>query len=134
VPVHPELMRFGFGEYVKKLRDEKQQKLFPEIKPGKYGYSSQRVADWFSDTFLPKVVEKDGKICLYSFRHNFRDALRRIEAPEWVLQVCGWSPSKGVSDNYGSGYNPDQLKPYVDKIEYPGLDLSHLYSSKTLTV
>lgn len=132
VPVHPELMRFGFGDYVKKLRDEKQQKLFPEIKPGKYGYSSQQVADWFSDTFLPKVVEKDGKISLYSFRHNFRDALRRIEAPDWVMRVGGWAPSNGVSDSYGSGYKPDQLKAYVERIEYPGLDLSHLYFEEPL--
>lgn len=135
VPIHPELLRMGLLSYVEQQREIKSLKLFPELKAGKYGYMSQPLADWFTASFLPSIVEKDGKIGIHSFRHNFRDALRRIEAPDWVLQMlCGWSQSRGVSDNYGSGYTPDQLQPYVEKITYPGLDLSHLHIKATFVV
>ena len=135
VPIHPELVRMGFLSYVEQQKKIKSFKLFPELKAGKYGYMSQPLADWFTASFLPAIVEKDGKIGLHSLRHNFRDALRRMEAPDWVLQMlCGWSQSRGVSDNYGSGYTPDQLQPHVEKIAYPGLDLSHLHTEKALFV
>mgnify|MGYP003626316666 FL=1 len=127
-PVHPELERLGLLSYAEEISKSGNKNLFPELKKGRYGYMSDRIADWFSDGFLPKVVEKDGFISLHSFRHNFRDALRVIEAPEFVLrELGGWSASKGVSDNYGSGHKPEQLMEYVKKIAYPELDLGHLY-------
>lgn len=128
-PVHPELVKFGLSDYVDKVRKSGKKNLFPELKPGSYGYVSDRIADWFSDGFLPKVIEKDGRVSFHSFRHNFRDALREAEAPDFVLrELGGWSVSKGVSDNYGSGHKPEQLMEHVAKIAYPDLDLSHLYA------
>ncbi|MBG53100.1 MAG: hypothetical protein CML99_11895 [Rhodobiaceae bacterium] len=127
-PVHPELLKFGLGDYVDRVRKSGKKNLFPELKPGSYGYVSDRIADWFSDGFLPKVIKKDGRVSFHSFRHNFRDALREAEAPDFVLRdLGGWSVSKGVSDNYGSGHKPEQLMEHVAKIAYPDLDLSHLY-------
>ena len=127
-PVHPELERLGLLEYAEDVRKSGKKYLFPELKKGRYGYMSDRIADWFSDGFLPKVVEKDGLISFHSFRHNFRDALRVAEVPEFVLgELGGWSVSKGVSDNYGSRHKPEQLMEHVAKIAYPELDLNHLY-------
>lgn len=127
-PVHPELVEFGLLQYADQIRTSGKKNLFPELKPGSYGYVSDRIADWFSDGFLPKVIEKDGRVSFHSFRHNFRDALREAEAPDFVLrELGGWSVSKGVSDNYGSGHKPEQLMEHVAKIAYPDLDLSHLY-------
>lgn len=128
-PVHPELVKFGLLEYADEIRNSGKKNLFPELKPGSYGYASDRIADWFSDGFLPKVIKKDGRVSFHSFRHNFRDALREAEAPDFVLrELGGWSVSKGVSDNYGSGHKPEQLMEHVAKIAYPELDLSHLYT------
>jgi len=127
-PVHPELEKLGLLEYAEGIRKSGKKNLFPELKKGSYGYMSDRIADWFSDGFLPKVVKKDGLISFHSFRHNFRDALRAAEAPDFVLrELGGWTASKGVSDNYGSGHKPEQLMEYVAKIAYPELDLAHLY-------
>lgn len=127
-PVHPELVKFGLLQYADQIRKLGKKNLFPELKPGSYGYASDRIADWFSDGFLPRVVKKDGRVSFHSFRHNFRDALREAEAPDFVLrELGGWSVSKGVSDNYGSGHKPEQLMEHVAKIAYPDLDLSHLY-------
>tara|TARA_R110002110_G_scaffold412752_1_gene639104 strand:- start:1753 stop:3492 length:1740 start_codon:yes stop_codon:yes gene_type:complete len=126
-PVHPELVKFGLLDYADQIRKSGKKNLFPELKPGSYGYASDRIADWFSDGFLPKVMKKDGRISFHSFRHNFRDALREAEAPDFVLrELGGWSVSKGVCDNYGSGHKPEQLMEHVAKIAYPELDLIHL--------
>ncbi len=73
------------------------------------------------------ITNKD-KQSFYSFRHNFRNALRHANASDWVLQALGaWDKQKSVSDNYGETEWPDQLSEWVEKIEYPDLDLSHLY-------
>lgn len=52
-PVHPELIRIGFVEYVNEMKSAGAEDVFPEVLPGKYGYKSQKVADWFMDVFLP---------------------------------------------------------------------------------
>ena len=65
----------------------------------------------------------------YSFRHSWRDALRRIDAPDSTLAaVGGWSQGK-TSDAYGDASDPDHQIKIVEKISFPGLDLSPLYSS-----
>ena len=68
--------------------------------------------------------------CFHSFRHGFRDAARnaRIDR-DIVLRLGGWTTGGGQSeaaDAYGSGYHPAVLFEAISKIEYPGLDLSHL--------
>lgn len=69
----------------------------------------------------------------YSFRHAVRDAMRRAKVPsETLLAVTGWSPAgKAVSDDYGDAGNPDLHIEWVEKIGYPGLDLSFLYGAGT---
>ena len=127
-PVHSELMNIGLLDYVSDLKAAGETRLFPELKKDKYGYYSTRLADWFSETFLKTVIQKDDRQSLYSLRHNFRDALRHADAPDWVLQaVGGWKQGKMVSDDYGKKDWPDLLHKWVKKVSYPGLDLSHLY-------
>ncbi len=127
-PVHPELVKIGLLEYVAKMKAGGEERLFPELKKDKYGYYSVRLSDWFSESFLKTVTNKDKRQSLYSFRHNFRDALRHADAPDWVLQALGaWNQGKKVSDDYGKKDWPDLLSKWVRKIDYPGLDLSYLY-------
>jgi hypothetical protein len=64
----------------------------------------------------------------YSFRHSWRDALRRIDAPDSTLEaVGGWSQAK-TSDSYGDPNDPDLQFKIIRKISFPGLDLSPLHS------
>ena len=60
--------------------------------------------------------------------HSLREA--RIDR-DIALALGGWSTASGaasVSDAYGSGYQTATLKEAIDRISYPGLDLSHLSS------
>ena len=128
IPVHPELIRMGFLDYLESVREQEHQRLFPELKKNKYGNYSAYILRRFREKFLPDAIHMSEKQSYYSFRHCFRDALRRIEAPAEILQSLGaWSQGKLVSDAYGAGFEIGHLMKYVEMIEYPGLDLTHLY-------
>ena len=118
----------GFLDYVESVGKEGHKRLFPELNKDKYGNYSTYILRRFREKFLPDVIEIGEKQAFYSFRHNFRDALRDIEAPAEILQALGaWSQGKLVSDSYGEGFKVGHLMKYVEKIEYLGLDLSHLH-------
>ena len=135
-PVHPILIHVGFLDYIKGLRAKGEGKAFPEIPVPKSGYRSdifsKRYATFQKGLGIPRktgVPPHERQYTFHSFRHNFRDELRRTEAPAEIVELLGgWaSGNKAVNKSYGSGYEPDQLCKYVKKVSYPGLDLSHLY-------
>ncbi len=127
-PVHPDLKRMGLLEYVDEKRKTGEVRLFPELKTDTYENHASKFLRWFNGTFYPKVAKKKKGQSFYSLRHNFRDELRRIQGPDELLTLLGgWSAGKTTSGNYGGGYTTDQLLEYVKKIEYPELDLSHLF-------
>lgn len=132
IPLHPELERIGFLSFVEKRRKDSSSidaRLFPNLKPNKYGNRAWYAARRFNEVFLPAAITLGPRQSLYSLRHNVRDALRRINAPaDALLAIAGWSPSeKAVSDDYGDPGNPDLYTEWVAAITYPGLDLSFLY-------
>jgi integrase len=133
VPLHPELARLGFLEFVEgRRRDASSPRLFPDLTPGHKGYFS----DDFSKCFIRIVKTALGKGCkatMHSFRHQFRDATRAARLPaETVARLAGWEHGEdGMSrqmSHYGRG--PEYLRTLAEdiaKVEYPGLDLAHLY-------
>lgn len=131
VPVHPELQRIGFLEFVEKLRTKGQTRLFPEIRPDSLGYLSGTFSKWFNDKrrFLGKVGVTQAGVSFHSFRHNYRDALREAEIGlERVRALGGWRrDSEGEESIYGKGLRAATLYREIEKVSYPGLDLSHLH-------
>ena len=128
IPVHPELIQMGFLDYVDSVRKQEHTQLFPELTKNKYGNYAAYILRRFREKFLPEVIDLGEKQTFYSFRHNFRDALRDIEAPPEILQFLGgWSQGNLVSDTYGKGNKIKHLLKYVEKLRYPDLDFSHLY-------
>lgn len=135
VPLHPELIHIGFLAFVeirRKAAKATGPRLFPGIKPDKYGSLTDRPSKAFNRTFLPAEIELGDRQTLYSLRHNVRDALRRCKAPPEALRhIAGWSAGKNVSDHYGDPGNPDLMAEWVEKIGYPGLDLTFLHGAGT---
>lgn len=129
VPIHPELLSVGFLDFVDARRgDNAVQRLFPGLKKGPRGYFSDYPCRRFREVFLPKMVELQPRQTVYSFRHSFRDALRRIKAPDDVVSALGgWSEGKKVSDAYGNKNDPDYLFSYIEQISYPGTTLDFRY-------
>jgi len=131
IPVHPELRRFGFMEFVGRQRATGARKLFPELPVSTTGYYSDPFSKWFR-RFLAKTGAAAPKTCFHSTRHCYRDALREAHIPhEIALALGGWASSGGAGDGevssaYGRGYRMATLADAIAKVAYPGLDLSHL--------
>lgn len=138
VPLHPELKRLGFLQFVEyRKQDTVCPRLFPDLTPGHKGYFS----DAFSKRFAHVVKNALGEECeatMHSFRHQFRDATRSARlAAETVALLAGWENGEGPMSRQMSHYGrgPEYLRILADdiaKVEYPGLDLTHLYPRENI--
>jgi integrase len=130
VPVHPELIKIGFLSFAEQQKKAAGSRLFPDLKPDQYGNYATYALKRFRDSFLPAVITVKPRQAFYSFRHNFRDALRRIEAPPDAVQALGgWSQGKLTSDSYGDKSDPDYQVRFMEGIEFPGLNMTFLHAT-----
>lgn len=125
VPLHPELVKIGFLAFVAEARKAERTRLFPDQGKDANGYYAP-FSKWFA-RFLDKAGVKTRKITFHSFRHSYRDALRRASVSRDVAQALGGWASQGTDDDYGSGLGAAFLAEYVGRVAFPGLDLRHLH-------
>lgn len=130
IPLHSELIKIGFVQFVEhRKKSGLGPRLFPDLKPDTYGNHATYALKRFRDTYLPEAIKMEPRQSFYSFRHSWRDALRRIDAQPATLQALGaWSQGKLTSDDYGDKSDPDYQAQYMEKVSFPGLKLSPLYS------
>jgi integrase len=121
VPIHPELVKLGFLEWVEERRRSGAELLFDDVPESKHGYRSdtftKRFASFLRTINLPN--DRRPKLCFHSFRHTFKDALNETGASEEIKdEICGWSRSKRTGRRYGSGLSADQLKDTVTLVQF----------------
>lgn len=128
VPVHPEIIKIGFLDYVDQMRKAGKQRLFPELEAAKAtGYLSDVFSKWFS-RFLDKAGAKRPRTSFHSFRHNYRDALREADISiERIRALGGWSTGN-TDEDYGSGFRASTLAVDMAKVRLP-VDLTHLHTA-----
>jgi integrase len=83
VPIHSELIRLGFLDYVAeipKLHPPKTR-IFPDTIASKAGYYSDRFGAWFA-RFLDGIGITDARKSFHSFRHSFEDAAKEAAIPQ----------------------------------------------------
>jgi len=133
VPIHPELVRIGFLEFVEHVRRSGDQKarLFPKLQKGSKGGFGEAFSKWFGRYKRALGIDNE-KSVFHSFRHGFKDALRAAGVNEDVNDaLTGHSGGNTVARGYGSD---DMVRRFgfltlyagVEKAQYLGLDLSHL--------
>jgi hypothetical protein len=134
VPVHSSLLEIGFREFVEgRRRDRQNPRLFPELPLGANGYFSDPFSKWFGH-FVEKTLGAECRATFHSFRHQFRNALdeAEISIPDVEL-LGGWELMKRSAEHgYRrgprlSGARLVRIRDQIEKVQYPGLDLSHLY-------
>jgi len=103
-PVHPELGQVGFLDYVRTGTGSAGLRLFPNWKRGEDGYSSG-FSKWFG-RFLASVDLNDLRLVFHSFRHGFKDALRRAMVEQRIQDAIMGHEQEHVSSDYGLGYAP----------------------------
>ncbi len=127
VPVHGELKKCGFLEFVADQREAGHERLFTDLPRGRDGYYSSVFQKRYS-RHLRAVGAYTPKTTFHSYRHNATDALRNAGVPpDRVRAIMGWTGSGMEEQVYGQGYLARVLASEVEKIDYPDLDLSRLY-------
>jgi len=133
VPVHPELVRIGFLEFVEKVRADggATARLFPQLTPGSKGGFGEAFSKWFGRYKRGVGIENPNSV-FHSFRHGFKDALRAAGVNEDVNDaLTGHSGGNSVARGYGwremvRRFGFPRLNAAVEKVGYPGLDLSQI--------
>lgn len=129
VPVHPELVKLGFLEYVKEIKRQEHKFLFPELVRSKNGTLGHSISKWFS-RFLKNIDAKTDKTSFHSFRHTLAGGLKECETPEHIANaLCGWEKNSMYS-LYGKKEAIKKVYRHLKKAKYPDLDLKHLYIRK----
>jgi hypothetical protein len=134
VPIHPELIRIGFLDFVAARRkDRTSPRLFPDLSAGSTGYFSNSFSKWFA-RFVESALGRSTEATFHSFRHQFRDATRAARlSVESVARLAGWESGDPNQQRqvfqYGGGEELlRMLAEDIAKVKYPSLDLSHLYT------
>ncbi len=119
VPVHGELARSGFLRFVEHQKATGQERLFPDLKPNKYGRLTAKWGEWFSGYRKECGVSHKGLV-FHSFRHTFKHWARHVGIIEGVQrQIMGHS-DKDVADGYGDGYSLHQIVEGMRLYRIPG--------------
>jgi integrase len=131
IPVHPLLIDLGFDTYVVEARQRGDIRLFPGLTEGAKG----KLTSAFSKRINRQIrsMIPDRRKTFHSLRHSFKAASQRAMVPEDVVEALMGHSSRSVSrEVYGAalGTLTNVLFDAIKRIEYPGLDLSHLKASR----
>jgi len=120
IPVHPEMQRFGFLDYVAKL--DNAGRVFPDLKANIYGRLTAKWGEWFGPYMRKVCGITDRRKVFHSFRHTFKDYARKT-MPDGIQRQLMGHAGKDVADDYGSGFDHHALSVAMAAYKVPGLKL-----------
>ena len=130
VPIHPDLIKMGFLEYVAKIKSEGHLQLFPELK---ITSDDRKIADNWAEGWRDYVREELGFIKIpqpfHAFRHSFIEHGRRSKMDSELRRLIeGHAVNTVEMKAYGGKMYPlEPLSEELKKLKFKGLDLSHLF-------
>lgn len=133
VPLHPELFKLGFLDYVASVKKAGHRKLFPRVRSAEGRQSSASFSQWFG-RYRKKLGLTDKRKVFHSSRHGFKDACRESGIPLEHHERFTGHANRSIGDSYGGDHFP--LAPLAEsmaKLRYDGLDLSHLHKPPEAT-
>ncbi|KFE36123.1 site-specific integrase [Thioclava atlantica] len=115
VPLHAELIRLGFLDFVDSRRGG--ARLFPDYSYHlKHGYG-RSLSRWCNESFLPKLGIKESALVFHCLRHTFVTRLGQANVPEPIIQCIVGHARSGVTQEVylREGYTLPQLKEGIDR-------------------
>jgi integrase len=126
IPIHQDLINFGFLEYVDKLRSSQKDRVLYELSyQGKNGFG-RNLGRWVNDQFLVRLGFKTKNLVLHSTRHTVLSYLLRADVEESVAKaISGHAPTGTLLKVYAHGYNVKQLQVAINRI-YTDIEKPHM--------
>ncbi len=128
VPLHPELIRVGFLEYVADTAPHPQDRLFPDLQPAG---PDQKLGFGFSKRFShyrKAIGVRRRGLDYHSLRHGVTTALYEAEVNEgWIDLISGRESGGESRRRYLKGVRLSLLRGAIDRVRWPEVNLSHLY-------
>lgn len=128
VPLHREVLAAGLVDYVAALRESGVTRLFPALKPDRFGKLSFGFSKWFG-RYMDHCGLTDSSLDFHCLRATFKDICRLAGVPEDVHDALTGHAGEGrhVSRGYGNRQYPEPpLFDAMRAITVPDLDLGHL--------
>ena len=123
VPLHPEVIRLGFLEYVEERRCSECQRVFPDLRPDRNGVLTGNWSKWWGRYAREHGITDKRKV-FHSFRHTFKTACRAAGIPEEIHDALTGHSRGGVGQSYGEhGLPLSVLAPELARIRFPGLKI-----------
>ena len=134
VPIHPELKKLGFMEYVEDMKGQNHKWLFPDLSArGSGSKRGEPVGRWFTRHLQSLGIKQEGR-SFHNFRHTFIVTAHACGVGELTRRLSGHASHRNdVHDvNYlRSTYPLEPLAAAIANVCYEGLDLSPLYSGSS---
>lgn len=124
VPVHPDLERLGFIEYVTAIQEHGPGPLWPAIVRSKANGAGGKISQWFSQYKSDKGFGENH--VFHSFRHTLETELRALAIPKYQIDALAGHAGKDVSDDYAH-LTPAVLRPVLERLSFPGLELARVF-------
>jgi len=124
VPVHPELVRLGFLDYLDTRRKAGGGPLFPDLKSGQDS-PTESWSKWWGRYAREHGITDPRKV-FHSFRHTVKDGFRNSRVAKEYRDLIQGHAIPGVGEEYGSGTDLQVLAEEMAKLHFPGLNLEHL--------
>ena len=128
VPIHQSLLELGFLEFVE-AQGRNSDRLFPRLKPNKYGQLSATWSTWFNEYLDADAGLDDPRLDFHSFRHTFKTFGQLSGVNDFVIEELKGHAPDSV---YGRNEDGEKRLPFellvaaMDKLSFPGLELGHL--------
>lgn len=115
VPLHSELIRLGFLDFVDSRRNG--TRLFPDYSYSANGGYGRNLGRWCNESFLPKLGIKQPGLVFHSLRHTMVTRLGQASVPEPIIQCIVGHARSGVTQEVylREGYTLAQLKDAIDR-------------------
>ncbi|SDN99594.1 site-specific integrase [Vreelandella arcis] len=112
IPIHSELIKLGFIEYVNSVED----RLFPMLSITKSNSLSAQVSQWFGK--LLKKLDIGPKKSFHSFRHTFTNILKQNGVDVSITaSILGHSTRTISYDRYGKSLSPKTVIDVIEQIK-----------------
>jgi integrase len=124
IPLHPEIIKVGFPDYVAAARAAGHRRLFPALVPqGSCKTLAAGLSKWFGRYRDSKAVALSGRwMDLHALRHNFATALdQTLEKDSALHRLMGHKGKRTTFDIYTKG-----LLKVIQAVEV-GVSVAHLY-------